>query len=97
MAKQAHRLAFTVSIGAALSAPAGFAQASQQQAPQQQTLKSLNLTCSDFRQNQDGSWSTVHAVGWGTISIPANVSFKAGITLNGVDIAAILNKECASR
>lgn len=94
-AKQAHRIVFTVLAGVALAASAsGFAQASRQQAPQEPTLKSLKLTCGDFKHNQDGSWSTVHAVEWGTVGVPANVSFKPGITLNGVDIAAVLNKEC---
>jgi len=95
---QIHTLVFAVFSGIALAASAsGFAQTSQQQAPQQQTLKSLKLACSDFRHNQDGTWSTAHAVAWGTVAIPANVSFKPGITLNAVDIAAILNKECTSR
>jgi hypothetical protein len=65
------------------------------------TLASLHLACGDFKQNDDGSWSSVHAVkimksnGTG-VKLGPGTSFGAGSDFGGVHLAEILHKECLS-
>jgi hypothetical protein len=67
----------------------------------QPTLASLNLSCSDFKRNENGSWSPVHAVtitaedGTG-VKMGPNTSFGGRTVFGKVRLAAILKKECAS-
>ena len=58
------------------------------------TLKSLNLSCSDFKQNTNGSWSPLHTVQIGPASIGTGVSFSPGVSFGGVNLAVLLNTEC---
>jgi hypothetical protein len=65
-------------------------------APPQPTLASLNLSCGDFRDNHDGSWTPLHPVTVGPVQMGPGVSFREGDALAGIDVAALLNKECTS-
>jgi hypothetical protein len=70
--------------------------------PPEPTLASLHLSCGDFKQNDDGSWSTVHAVkitnpnGTG-VQMGPGTSFSAGSVFGGVHLAEVLHKECFSQ
>lgn len=66
-------------------------------APAPGTLDSLNLSCSDFERNSDGSWSPAHALMVGAMTVSAAASFRAGDIVggrNGVDLGTMLDKEC---
>jgi hypothetical protein len=70
------------------------ASASAIPAPSPPTLSSLELTCTDFKHNQNGSWSPLHPIQVGGVRILAGVSFREGTVFSGIDLAAILKKEC---
>jgi hypothetical protein len=67
--------------------------------PAEPTLASLHLSCDDFKQNDDGSWSSVHTVkimksnGTG-VKMSPGTSFGAGSVFGGVHLAEMLHKEC---
>lgn len=67
----------------------------------QPTLASLKLNCSDFKQDQNGSWSPVHTIkitnadGTG-VKMGPSASFGEGAVFGRVRLAAVLNKECLS-
>lgn len=50
--------------------------------------------CADFRHNPDGSWSPVHPVTVGDVTISRKGNFAPGTVVGGVDIAAQLNQQC---
>lgn len=89
--KRAHIIA---GIAWALSAPLAFAAP-----PAQLTLTSLHLKCDDFKQNEDGSWSSVHTIkimksnGTG-VKMGPGTSFGAGSVFGGAHLAEMLQKEC---
>jgi hypothetical protein len=62
---------------------------------------SLHLKCDDFKQNDDGSWSSVHTVkimkpnGTG-VKMGPGTSFGAGSVFGGVHLAEMLQKACPS-
>ena len=58
------------------------------------TLASLNLTCGDFKQNADRSWSPQHSLTVRGATMNPGASFNTGAAFNGVDLPALLNKEC---
>ena len=53
------------------------------------------IACGDFRRNPDGSWSPLHAVGIGDVTISPGAAFQPGGKISGVDIATYLNAKCA--
>ena len=67
--------------------------------PAEPTLASLHLKCDDFKQNDDGSWTSIHTVkimksnGTG-VQIGPGTSFGAGSDFGGVHLAEVLHKEC---
>jgi len=67
----------------------------------QPTLASLNLSCSDFKRNENGSWSPVHAVtitaedGTG-VKMGPSTSFGGRTVFGKVRLAALLKKECSN-
>ena len=67
--------------------------------PAEPTLASLHLGCDDFKQNDDGSWTSIHTVkimksnGTG-VQIGPGTSFGAGSNFGGVHLAEVLHKEC---
>jgi len=70
--------------------------------PEQPTLASINLSCSDFKQNQNGSWSPLHTIkitrAHGTgVKMGPGTSFDEGAVFGGVRLAQVLHKECLSR
>jgi hypothetical protein len=60
------------------------------------TLKDLHLSCSDFRHNKDGSWSPLHPVQLGGVQLKTGVAINRGGAHGGVDLASLLNNECAT-
>ena len=57
-----------------------------------------DLTCADFRHNQDGSWTALKTM---TITAPnghieagPGVSFTVGLPIMGIDVAATLDENC---
>lgn len=69
-------------------------------APALPTLASLNLSCSDFKQDSQGGWSPAHPISIGAMTMTAVTSFHAGDTVggqNGVDLGTILDKECLGK
>lgn len=65
--------------------------------PPQSVLPSP-FRCADFTHNSDGSWSPLRPVtirsGGTTATLAPGVSFNAGVSFGGVDVAAILNRRC---
>ncbi|HTV80211.1 MAG TPA: hypothetical protein VMF03_18305 [Steroidobacteraceae bacterium] len=58
------------------------------------TLATLNLTCSDFKRNQDGTWSARHPLQIGPSRVSPDVPLKPGGTYGGIDLAGTVDKEC---
>jgi hypothetical protein len=88
------RAAIIAGIALAVFAPLAAVQASAEL-----TLASLTLSCGDFKQNQNGSWSPVRTIrisnadGTG-VKMGPGVAFGADAAFGGVRLAALLNKEC---
>ena len=65
--------------------------------PPQQVLPSP-FRCSQFAHNSDGTWSPLRPItirtGDTTATIGPGVSFATGATFAGVDLAAVLNRQC---
>jgi hypothetical protein len=65
--------------------------------PPQEVLPSP-FRCSNFRHNSDGSWSPLRSVtirtGDTTAIVAPGVSFATGASFAGVDLAAVLNRQC---
>ena len=85
----------TLIVGIALAAATTFAYG---QTPQP-SLASLNVSCSDFTQKPNGSWTPVHFIkmtvqNGGNITMGPGASFNEGVSLLGVRLAALLDKEC---
>ncbi|HEY3917155.1 MAG TPA: hypothetical protein VGL83_05155 [Stellaceae bacterium] len=57
-------------------------------------LANLDLSCSDFTHNQDGSWNPAHPIAIAGMVINVISSFHAGDTIGGVDLGAILDRDC---
>ena len=61
----------------------------------------FRLTCADFRQNPDGSWTTTRQInldgpGGSQMVLAADRRFERGeLFLFGLDLAATLDKYCA--
>jgi hypothetical protein len=72
------RIALAAAVTAAIC-PASFAQ---------------TLNCSDFKLNDNGSWSPVRAIQIGSVTMGPGVSFTPGVQFGGVDLATILNQKC---
>jgi hypothetical protein len=53
--------------------------------------------CSDFRLNPDGSWSPLHAVTVGDVTISQKAAFLPGSKIGGVDLATLLDTQCAGK
>jgi hypothetical protein len=63
--------------------------------PEPETLAAWHLTCSDFKQNRDGSWSPLHPMLVSSTPMGPGTSLWEGKAVGpGIDLAAILNKEC---
>jgi hypothetical protein len=91
-----------VIVAVALVARMAFAEPAASPTPADQpTLASLNLSCSDFKRNENGSWSPVHAVtitaedGTG-VKMGPSTSFGGRTVFGKVRLAAVLKKECTS-
>jgi len=57
------------------------------------------LDCADFHRNPDGSWSpsrqmTIPNLNGGRVSMGPGVTFKAGEKFVGVDLGAVLDRQC---
>ena len=57
------------------------------------------LDCSNFRHNEDGSWTpvrqfTITAPNFRQMSMAPGMSFHPGVQLFGMDIATLLNQQC---
>jgi len=65
--------------------------------PPQEVLPSP-FRCSNFTHNRDGSWWPLRPItikSGGTIAtVAAGVSFGSGASFAGVDLAAVLNRQC---
>jgi len=57
-------------------------------------LSNLNLGCSDFTRNRDGTWSPAHSIVVGVMAIRPTLSFRAGDRVGGTNLGAILDDEC---
>jgi hypothetical protein len=64
------------------------------QATPSPTVAQPQLTCADFRHNPNGSWTPLHPVTLGGVSMGAGVAFSEGVQFGGIDLAAALNKQC---
>jgi hypothetical protein len=53
--------------------------------------------CSEFKLNPDGSWSPLHAVTVGDVTISPKAAFLPGSKIGDVDLAALLNQQCLKR
>jgi hypothetical protein len=56
------------------------------------------IDCSQFRHNDDGSWSPLVPVRItgpnGSVQIGPGVSFREGVAFMGIDLAALLDQQC---
>jgi hypothetical protein len=86
-----HRPTLSLAICAALLLASSHTIA---QAPPPTTLASLNLTCSDFKQNGDGSWSPTHPITIVGAKLGPGSHLVEGTVIGGAPIATLLNKEC---
>lgn len=57
-------------------------------------LENLSLSCSDFTHNDDGSWNPAHPVAIAGLVLNVIRSFRAGESIAGVDLGAILDRDC---
>jgi hypothetical protein len=63
----------------------------------------LDIPCDGFVRNPDGSWTPTRDVdipnptGAGVVTVGAAVSFRPGGSLLGLDLAAVLERQCAAR
>jgi hypothetical protein len=53
--------------------------------------------CADFKLNPDGSWSPLHAVTVGDVTISQKAAFLPGSKIGDVDLATLLNEQCVRR
>jgi hypothetical protein len=88
------RLCITVGIAVVIGAHLARADP-----PEEPTLASMNLSCSDFKQNQNGSWSPLHTVqitrAHGTgVKMGPSTSFDDRAVFGGVRLAQVLQREC---
>ena len=65
-------------------------------APAQQAI-----SCSDYHQNDDGSWTPLKRVTIGgpdhSVQFGPDQSLRAGVVVNGVDLAGLLDVMCGAR
>ena len=59
-------------------------------------LKDLHLSCGDFRLNKDGSWSPLHPVKVHEVRVKKGATINRGDQYDHVDLASLLNEECAT-
>jgi hypothetical protein len=50
--------------------------------------------CTDFKLNPDGSWSPLHSVTVGDVTISQKAAFLPGSKIGDVDLATLLNEQC---
>ena len=55
---------------------------------------SATLACTDFRHDADGSWRPLHPVNVAGVPMWPGVSFREGNKINGLDVAARLDRQC---
>jgi hypothetical protein len=91
-------LIFTA-LGWAAIATGALAQNSQLQMPQPipPSPAPYSPKCSDFRLNPDGSWSPVHSVTVGDVTISQKAAFLPGSKIGDVDLATLLNTQCVKQ
>jgi hypothetical protein len=76
------------------AASLGVLPAAAQPAEQTPTIR-----CSAFQDNHDGSWSpkqpiTIATPGGGQVNLTPGVSLRPGVSLNGIDLAGLLEQQC---
>ncbi|HXY57109.1 MAG TPA: hypothetical protein VEH76_00860 [Methylocystis sp.] len=56
------------------------------------------ISCSDFRHNEDGSWTPLKSVTIGgpqrTAQFGPDMTLRAGVVVNGVDLGGLLDVMC---
>lgn len=57
-------------------------------------LENLGLGCGDFTHNDDGSWNPAHPVAIAGLVLNVIRTFRAGESIAGVDLGAILDRDC---
>ena len=65
--------------------------------PAHPTLQGPALSCADFRQNSDGSWSPTHTLLVGTVAMSPGSRFQRGMKVFGSDLATTLTSKCLTR
>lgn len=86
-------LAFAGALGTSWVAAAQDATAQQNAAAQNTTeLSRLRLGCGDFTRNRDNTWSPTHAITVGVRVVNPTASFRAGESVAGANLGAILDQ-----
>jgi hypothetical protein len=80
---------YALALGIAVASLAFSASAQNTMPPPQK-----QITCADFARNPNGSWSPTHPININGVSMGTGVSFTAGTSFGGLDIAAWLNANC---
>jgi hypothetical protein len=63
----------------------------------------LDIPCDGFARNPDGSWTPTRDVnipdpgGGGVVTVGSAVSFRPGVPFRGLDLADVLERQCAAR
>jgi hypothetical protein len=95
--KRTYGIGYVVATGFALASANGLAQSnSVAQDASPPSLKSLKLTCKDFKQGSDGSWVALHRVTVGDATVEPGVPLGMGTVVGKVRLASILDSECLS-
>jgi hypothetical protein len=61
------------------------------------TFKGPALSCADFHQNSDGSWSPTHTLLVGTVAMSPGSRFQRGMKVFGSDLATTLTTKCLAQ
>jgi hypothetical protein len=66
------------------------------------TEPSSALTCADFRHRPDGSWSPLREIivtssGGASVNIVPGASLARAASIGGIDLATLLDRQCAPR
>ena len=87
--------ALCVSLIVMAGLASGAGAAAQGASPQSTSeLARLRLSCGDFTRNRDNTWSPTHSIVVGVMAVSPTSSFRAGDSVGGTDLGAILDLEC---
>jgi hypothetical protein len=76
--------------------PINSANAQQTTASKAEAALSAKIKCEDFIKNSDGTWTSGPNTKIGANAFPNHTFDTNGVSIGGVDLAAVLNRKCGS-